>query len=32
LKDFVAELKRLHPDKDDPETEGRRCTCELFCM
>ena len=31
-KDFVAELLRLHPDNDEPETEGRRCICELFCM
>ena len=31
-RDFVAELKRLDPLNNGPETCGRKFTCSLYCM
>jgi len=31
-KEFVAELGRLDPNNNGPETEGRTFTCSLWCM
>ncbi|EFX65992.1 hypothetical protein DAPPUDRAFT_332646 [Daphnia pulex] len=32
LKDFISEPIKLHPDNHGPETEGRKCTCTIYCM
>jgi hypothetical protein len=32
IDSLLAELRRLDPLKDGPETIDRRCTCSLRCM